>query len=432
MRQNARAVNRNRTHEGAVASPINNQQKLERSVMSCMLWEDTFYEDGQSIADRITQYADQAPAQAVADLAIRARSEMHLRHVPLLLLLSLIKRGGSLVNRTIASVISRPDEITELVALYWADGKKPLSKQMKLGLGAAFNKFDEYQLAKYNRPDQIKLKDVLFMVHAKPKDKATEVLFKKLADDTLAKPKTWESRAAGGMDKKDNFTELLAEGKLGYMACLRNLRGMTEAGVDPALIKSRLLKPSGNVLPFRFISAAKHAPMYERELDQAMLKAAVGDQLPIKGKTVMLIDVSGSMQQTVSNKSEVTRFEAAGGVGISLSALCEDLRVFVFGTHEKEIAPRRGLALIEQLRYANVGHSTMIGRAVQHVNAQADYDRIIVITDEQSHDHIPSPKGKGYIVNVAPYQNGIGYGQWTHINGFSEAVVKFLRAYEGC
>jgi hypothetical protein len=40
---------------------------------------------------------------------------------------------------------------------------------------------------------------------------------------------------------------------------------------------------------------------------------------------------------------------------------------------------------------------------------RAEYDRILVITDEQSHDRVPAPNGRGYVVNVASARNGVGY-----------------------
>jgi hypothetical protein len=51
-----------------------------------------------------------------------------------------------------------------------------------------------------------------------------------------------------------------------------------------------------------------------------------------------------------------------------------------------------------------------------------EFDRLLVITDEQSHDNVPAPKGKGYVINVASNKNGVGYGKWTHIDGWSESV----------
>ena len=64
------------------------------------------------------------------------------------------------------------------------------------------------------------------------------------------------------------------------------------------------------------------------------------------------------------------------------------------------------------------------------VTYTAPYDRIIVITDEQSHDRIVVPRGKGYVINVASARNGVGYGPWTHIDGWSEAVVDYIAAVD--
>ncbi len=63
-------------------------------------------------------------------------------------------------------------------------------------------------------------------------------------------------------------------------------------------------------------------------------------------------------------------------------------------------------------------------------SAAPGYDRLIVITDEQSHDSVPAPRGKGYVINVASNQNGVGYGPWTHIDGWSEAVVEYIAELE--
>ena len=47
-----------RTYEGAPAYPhLTDLQQLRRSVLACLLWEDSFYESGQSIADRIQEFA---------------------------------------------------------------------------------------------------------------------------------------------------------------------------------------------------------------------------------------------------------------------------------------------------------------------------------------------------------------------------------------
>ena len=76
---------------------------------------------------------------------------------------------------------------------------------------------------------------------------------------------------------------------------------------------------------------------------------------------------------------------------------------------------------------------TNLGAALQFVENEAvrePYDRIVVITDEQSADRVPAPTGRGYMVNVASAKNGVGYGAWTHIDGWSEAVIEYIRLLE--
>ena len=53
-----------------------------------------------------------------------------------------------------------------------------------------------------------------------------------------------------------------------------------------------------------------------------------------------------------------------------------------------------------------------------------------MITDEQSHDHVPAPSARGYVINMASNRNGVGYGAWTHVDGWSEAVVDYIAELE--
>ena len=72
----------------------------------------------------------------------------------------------------------------------------------------------------------------------------------------------------------------------------------------------------------------------------------------------------------------------------------------------------------------------LLGKAVASVNAECKYDRLVVLTDEQSADVVPAPLGRGYVINVASAKNGVGYGSWQHIDGWSEAVIDYLRELE--
>ena len=156
-------------------------------------------------------------------------------------------------------------------------------------------KFDAYQLAKYDRDGPVRLRDVLFLVHAKPKDAEQEKVWKELVDGTLASPDTWEVSLSAGKDKRETFERLIAEKKLGGLALLRNLRLMQNAEVPRATIAEAIdAMRTDRMLPYRFIAAARYAPDFEPELEQAMLKS-VEDHARLPGRTRLLIDVSGSM-----------------------------------------------------------------------------------------------------------------------------------------
>lgn len=422
-----------RTHEGAPAIRGSNEEQLRRSVMACLLWEDTFYESGESIADRIAAGVARVNLQTASEIAIAAREQGHMRHVPLLIVREMARKGGDrdsyLIGDTLARVIQRPDELTEYLAIYWKDGKQPLSAQSKKGLARAFGKFDEYQLAKYNRGTEVKLRDVLFLTHPVPKDREQQDMWDRLVSDELQTPDTWETSLSSGGDKKEHWNRLLDEERLGGMALLRNLRNMQEAGISTTRLRKAIQNGRfDRVLPFRFIAAAKYAPSLEDVLEKAMFKSlAELEKLP--GKTVLVLDNSGSMDWHNAGKSDLLRSDAAAGLAMLFREVCEEAVVIGFGSNAEVLPNRRGFALASAYRKGPGG-----GTNTQTAKKLADsegYDRIIIITDGQSHHRLTNPEGLGYVINVAPYENGIGYGDWTTISGWSDSVVRWLMAEEG-
>jgi hypothetical protein len=240
------------------------------------------------------------------------------------------------------------------------------------------------------------------------------------------------------------------------MAILRNLRNIIEADVSEhhfAKIKKALLDASWKqtrILPFRYIAAARNAPQLEPELESAMLNS-LGIHKKLSGRTVLLIDVSGSMDAPLSAKSDMTRLDAACGLAMLLREICEDVEVYTFSLQLVQIAPRRGFALRDAIVSSQDHSGTYLGKAVKALYAPKDTserfkgfyrghltfkgqglspDRLIVITDEQSSDQVPNPKGLGYMLNVASNKNGVGYGPWRHVDGFSESVVKWIQELE--
>lgn len=432
MRLNIKQIGENhyKFTQGAASASASHESQLVRSVLANMLWEDEFYENGETNASRIQKLVKKVSPGFVTNLATRARTEFKLRHVPLALMREL-SRNGKLRADDLTDVIQRPDEISEFLSIYWKDGKTPIANQVKKGLANAFHKFSEYQLAKWDKNNaSITLRDAMFLVHANPRGK--EELFRKIANKQLETPDTWEVALSGGADKAETFSRLMAEGKLGAIAFLRNLRNMTQAGINEADIRAYAKTINvDKVLPFRYIAAARVVPQLEDMLEDMMLRS-LEQHTKLPGKTVLLVDVSGSMFGVkVSSKSDLDRFDAAAALAMLCREICEDVEIYSFSSELRRVPARRGFALAEAISNSQGHGGTYLGKALSQLHRSNEYDRVIVFTDEQTHDRVEGPKGKGYILNVASYQNGIDdTDAWMTISGFSEAVIDFIQQVE--
>lgn len=412
---------------------ITNEQKLLRMTMAHMLWENQFYVDGQESAKVMGELVSKVKPDFAAAVAERARNEFKLRHVPLMIMRELARKGN-LRAEALNAVIQRPDEMGEFLSIYWKEGKTPISNQVKRGLAAAITKFNEYSLAKWDKNSAgVSIRDVLFLTHAKPVNDAQAELFKRIANKQLETPDTWETELSAGADKCATFTRLMNEKKLGALAFLRNLRNMVQSGVEDSLIRSYGASVNvDKVLPFRFLAAARIVPQFEDMLEQMMFKALEKhEKLP--GKTVLVIDVSGSMfGAKVSAKSDLDRFDAAAALAVLCREICEQVEIFSFSYDAVRVAPRRGFALVEAIRNSQQHGGTSLGKSLRTVYTNVGkHDRCIVFTDEGSQDRVDAPKCKNaYVLNVASYENGINHQDWCTISGFSEAVLDYIQIFE--
>lgn len=466
-----------RTHGGARASIVSAEEQLRRSVMACLLWEDTFYESGDQIAVRIANLIKQVDPKIVASIAVEARTAQKLRHVPLLIAreMARLPNHKGFVSHLLPEIIQRPDELSEFLAIYWKDGKCPISAQVKKGLASAFGNFNEYQLAKYNRDGAIKLRDVMFLSHPKPADvgpttiktrtyqgggqkkllRHTNSLYHKLAEGTLAVPDTWEVALSAGTDKCKTFTQLMNGDNLGALAFLRNLRNMEQSGVDKALVIDYSKRVNlDRVLPFRFISAYRAVPGWQTMIEEMMFRSL--ERTPkLPGKTVLIVDTSGSMTRgNVSKKSDLSRLDAAGALAILVKEIAENPVIYATAGSDAlrkhatmEVPTRRGFELSrifsEMQLEPKIGHGGIfLTQVMDYVNKeQGVADRVIVITDEQdtsegdgSRKLDPSKANafgdSNYLINISCDQNGIGYNNFVHISGWSEAIIDYIRSWE--
>ena len=430
------------THEGAPAQRFTAKQELKRTAATCLLFEPTFYESGGDIADRLVSLSKKVSFQDLAEVAVWCRSTLNLRHVSLFLACLAMKKDapGPQKRALVRDVIQRADELGEIVSLYWIlNGRKtgsndrpPLPNAMKKGIADAFGKFDEYQLSKWDsRNNAVRLRDVMFLTHPKPVGEGREDLYKRIAENNMATADTWETNLSAGKDKNETFSDLLRENKLGAMALLRNLRNMVQSGVDRKLVRDALAKANWKrVLPFRFLSALKHAPEYEDALDKAFLEACKG--VPkLDGDAMFLIDVSGSMSWgSISTKSEVKPAEIAFCMAAIGKEMFDDAVVYGFDSILRGPYPGRGLALTRQ---NCPGGATYPGRCLEDAHQKQNghvFDWVFIITDEQSADRIRDKQyGRNQIViNVQPYQHGLKLDNgWMRLSGWSDRIFDFLK-----
>lgn len=440
-------------------------EKLRRTCCTALLGEDTFYENGESIKDRVSSYMNDITSKQANEALRIAKENNKLRHMPLFLIKDMLKKGWVDAD-TVSKVCTRPDDITEILAMYWQDpdNKHCLPKRLVKGLQESFNSFDQYQLSKYLAKDKaIKLKDALRIVRPDPnksKNPNQSSVYKEIIDGTLKMSEdTWEvAISACGKDtakKKEVWTRLLTEKtekglpKLGALALLRNLRNMDGCGVDHRIINEALKNASmKKILPFQIIGAARYAnPDFAGVLQDKLLESIKGyDKL--EGDTLFLLDVSGSMGGSLSAKSELNRLDACAGVAAILDGICENSTLYTFNTDINPLSKAyHGMALIDSVNSRLGGGTRVIDCTNAAINEfKRTHDgklpsRVIVVTDEADNTYyggygkpLPnlSKSCQGYIVNVASYEHGVNYNDssWVRVSGWSEGIVKYISEYE--
>jgi len=477
-------------YEGAKAWKLTPELELYSAVVTASL-SNKFYETEGKRLTRIKDLIGQCDPVFVAKLAVYTREKMYLRSIPVVLVAELAKihNGDSLVKNTVARVVKRADEIMELLAYYqfandrtYTKKLNRLSKQIQKGLGDAFNKFDEYQFAKYNRTGEVTLKDALFLVHPKAKDEVQQAIFNKIVKDTLTTPYTWEvelskvgqvsyeTDAAKARAFTAKWEELIDSGRLGYMALMRNLRNILQADVSAAHIKkvAQTLGDAEKVnrakqLPFRFLAAYRELEKlqlpYVNYLLTALEKAVKASAKNIKGfglntKVVLAADVSSSMYKTISAKSKIRCYD----IGLVLSMLMRNRskNVFtgIFGDTWKMVnlpkdnilANTQALNKIE----GSVGYSTNGYKVIEDlITRKSKVDKVMLFTDVQLWDSSHggnslqkswmqyksriAPKAKLYLFDLAGYGNtplAIKGNDVHLIAGWSNKIFDILEAME--
>lgn len=480
------------TFEGAPGFARDAKSELFLLAVSNMVGENTFYEKS---SDRDERFRTLVRAVAVQDpdwigrLFSWLRSEANMRSASVVGALEAAKAmvdakvPGS--RSIVDSALQRADEPGEALAYWISTYGRRLPKPVKRGIAdAAQRLYTEYSLLKYDTASHgFRFADVLDLTHAQPKapwqgrlykfaldrrhdregivvgDELSMVRnnaairaqvnlgnFSSLLDPELVKAAglTWEdilSLAGSKVDKAQLWEALIPS--MGYMALLRNLRNFDIAGVSgtPATqVAARLADPDAvaksRQFPFRFLSAyrATQSLRWGQALETAMnLSLANIPELP--GRTLVLVDTSGSMDAPMSTMSDLKCMDAAAVFGAALALRNVGRTTLVqFGSSSNEIPVPKGGSLLKLLgKFQGLGGTYTATATRTHY---AGHDRVVIVTDEQAHDgdpgsivpaHVPL-----YTWNLAGYRFGHGAGKANRhtFGGLTDQAFKLIPLLE--
>lgn len=427
-------------HQGGSGYVRDAKSELFLLAMSNMVSEKTFYEDGQIRDDRFAALVRHIAAEDFEWLRgllgwLRSTGNMRtasivgaIEAVQARLNLGLYENLGDLVD----SVLQRPDEVGEYLAARTALHGKNLSKSERWGLSKAVRRmYTQRNVLKYDTASHaFRFADALELLHVDTKDETQVNLFRYLLNqknfkdgsvedlDMLLKNRNWREmtksptvyknalldpdfvKAAGitweeilstlgsVIPKKDLWEAVIPS--MGHMALIRNLRNFDEQGVSDVIasvVAAKIADPNevtrGKQFPFRYLAAYQTAPSlrWAHALEQA-LTHSLSNVPVLKGRTLVLVDRSGSMWSPMSGKSQLNCADAAALFGIALALRAENATLVQFGSTSKEIHLPKGGSLLKLMSlFGDLGGTHTKQAVLAHYKG---HDRVVIITDEQT------------------------------------------------
>lgn len=305
-------------------------------------------------------------------------------------------------------VVRRPDDMAEILSLYYSGGGKTVPNSVKKGFKAAFDKFDSFQLSKFNLANKnIKLIDLINLVHPVPTDENYEALNEAVKTGTI-KNNTTTSRALTSIGQNAEsaedavqmrnayWREVLEQKKLGYIDMIRSLtKIISEAPELTSLvcefitnenaIKKNLIMPFTLYLAYKMILAETQTTS-SRKIIQALSRAIEIScaNVPIfEGETLVVVDVSGSMSATVGGHQNSSLHVTCSEIAALFAAIltrtnCCDFMTFSDNAQYYDYNQSSSvLDIAQKMKFSSGG--TNFHSIFQKANKK--YDRIIILSD---------------------------------------------------
>lgn len=434
------------THEGALGYVREAKSELFLLAVSLLLGEKTFYESGKDRWKRLKGLVHQVTAEDadwVARFVPYLRNTMQIRTASVAMACEYVKAGGPNGRRVIDAACARADEPAEVLAYWHQEYGRKLPMAVKRGVADAVRRlYNEYSALKYDGQSRAwRMGDVIELTHPKASAPWQNALFKYLLDvrhhpenatteglsiiegvrawqanPTLDLPNGVSWERLSGTTKMDAKAWESVIPQMGYMALLRNLRNFDEAGVSEdaaARVKAKLADPEevahSRQFPIRFFSAFKELQSlrWAETLEKA-LNLSVQNVPSLPGRTLVLVDVSGSMFGGWSNRSTVQNAEVAALFGSALALRAEYADLIAYSNDAAQIDVRSGAAVLNLMKACWSWPGAQGGtNTFQVLNGTYNgHDRVVILTDEQAHPYGQKPREDIpliYTFNIAGY-----------------------------
>lgn len=363
--------------------------------------EDGFYESRQKKMERFLdltiEVGNQLGNEFLAKTSVFARNELGMRSASQLIASYLNDKKFDNKRAYYRNFCHRPDDIAEIFGAIDMMGQKRSHATVR-GCGDYLAKLNEYQLGKYKMlGKEYNMYDLINITHAK------SLSVDGFMKGEIESPDTWEvkiSTAKTEAERAEEWIRLVKEDKLGYLALLRNLNNilnaMSTTGIDGLLliedkIVSKLTDETSIkkslVFPYQIYCAYKNMKTHPFMIDNALDKAfriACGNMEKFEGKSVIMLDISGSMEDRISSRSNITIKEVGACYAAALY-ISQDCDFVKFGTDAKSCSYNKidnVFNIISNMcEEDKCGYGTYIGAAFAELDKH--YDRIFIVSDMQ-------------------------------------------------
>jgi hypothetical protein len=289
---------------------------------------DRYYEVYGDTLARVQTYVENNPKEIefIVKTMVFARTELNLRTIThwLAFIVAPLASGKGYLRKAYYEILIRPDDALEIVSIFNHTSMKIPNALRRAIRDRLENSWDGYQLKKYfGGKHAVKVPDLIKLAHPTPKTTMQSTMWQNAIAGTMSNIETAQTVNAsvvGDEERSKKYISMIKEGKLGYMALLKNLKHIIINGIEEkdlaivqtALTLEKAIKGS-RILPFR-IAQAYEAMKETGGVDKFLIKRVLNSLeeafkisvgnfqiVPKSAKVALMLDDSASMGYSIKD-----------------------------------------------------------------------------------------------------------------------------------